>query len=108
MAALGFIFVEAAPRFSAMIGQRNPHMPWMSRAELTIGDFASSFHVLVAGGLLLLAAAILAAIGSPGARRGLYRLGLGLPLAGRVLRAREIAAWARLTGFGLANGLDLL
>jgi general secretion pathway protein F len=108
LAALGFIFVEVVPRFSAMIGQRNTHMPAMSRAVLAIGDFASSHLVLVAGGLLLLVAALLAVVGTPAARRGLYRFGLTLPLAGRVLRAREIAAWARLTGFGLANGLDLL
>lgn len=108
MAALGFIFVEVVPRFSAMIGQRNPNMPLMSRLVLAIGDFASTHILLVAGGLLVLAAAVLAVVGSPAARRGLYRFGLGLPLAGRVLRAREIAAWARLTGFGLANGLDLL
>lgn len=106
--ALGFIFVEVVPRFSAMIGQRNPDMPAMSRAVLAIGDFASGHLLLVGGGLLVLVAAVLAVLGTPAARRGLYRFGLGLPLAGRVLRAREIAAWARLTGFGLANGLDLL
>lgn len=106
--ALGFIFVEVVPRFSAMIGQRNPHMPWMSRAVLAIGDFASTHLLLVAGGLIVLVAGILAVLAAPSARRGLYRFGLGLPLIGKVLRAREIAAWARLTGFGLSNGLDLL
>jgi general secretion pathway protein F len=83
-------------------------MPAMSRAVLAIGDFASGHLLLVGFSLLILVGALLAVIGTPAARGGLYRFGLTLPLVGQVLRSREIAAWARLTGFGLANGLDLL
>lgn len=108
LAAISFIFVEVVPRFSTMIGRRNDHMPAISRAVLAIGDFASR-HVLLVG--LVIAAVIagcVVAATAPAARAGLYRFGLRLPLVGDVLRAREIASWARLTGFALGNGLDLL
>lgn len=108
LAAISFIFIEVVPRFSTMIGQRNDHMPAISKAVLAIGDFAST-HLLLVGfvvGLLIVGGLVAAA--TPAVRASLYRLGLGLPVVGDVLRAREIASWARLTGFALANGLDLL
>jgi general secretion pathway protein F len=41
-------------------------------------------------------------------RAWLYGVGRALPVAGDLLRAREIAAWARLTSLSLANGVGLL
>ena len=108
LSAVGFIFIEIVPRFSAMIGSRTQHMPWMSRAVLTVGDYVSSHLLLVGLAAAGLAGAIAAMVGSPGARRRLYAFGHRTPLVGRLLRTREIASWARLTAFALQNGVELL
>jgi general secretion pathway protein F len=108
MAAIGFIFIEVVPRFSAMIGERTTHMPLVSRIVLAMGNFASANLLLVlltTAGLIALSAT---AAAQPAARERLRRLAYGVPVLGAVMRTREIATWARLTAFGLANGLDIL
>lgn len=108
LAAIGFIFIEVVPRFSAMIGENTTRMPGISRAVLALGNFASANLLLVLLGLGGLVALAAVALTQPPVREQLRRLAYGVPILGSVLRTREIATWARLTAFALANGLDIL
>jgi general secretion pathway protein F len=108
LAAVTFIFVEIVPRFSAIIGGDTSKMPWMSRAVLGVGGFVNANLLPIGAGLAVLVAAAAALLSRPDMRPRIYAAARRAPLVGRLLRLREIAAWARLTAFGLANGLDLL
>jgi general secretion pathway protein F len=83
-------------------------MPLMSKIVFAIGHFVNAHLVLVGGGLAALVAAAAFAIGQPGVRERLYRVGRALPVIGDLLKAREIATWARLTSFALGNGVALM
>jgi type II secretory pathway component PulF len=108
VAAVTFIFVEIVPRFSALIGDDRSRMPLMSRLLFQVGGFVDAHLVLVGAAALVLVVAVLAAASRPAVRAWLYRFARGLPLAGDMLKARETAAWARLTSLSLANGVGLL
>ena len=47
-------------------------------------------------------------VSNDAARRWFYQAGHRVPIVGGLLKAREIATWARLTSFALANGVALL
>jgi general secretion pathway protein F len=106
--AVAFIFVEIVPRFSAMIGTSNSKMPALSRLVFAVGGFVNSHLILVGAGLIGLIGFVLAAVAAPGVRAWLYGVGRSLPVVGDLLKAREIATWARLTSFSLANGVSLM
>jgi general secretion pathway protein F len=106
--AVGFIFLEIVPRFSALIGDGAARMPLMSRVVFAIGHFVDSHVALVGAGLAALAFAVASAIGLPAVRARLYAIGRGVPVMGELMKAREIATWARLNSFSLANGVPLL
>ena len=106
--AVAFIFVEIVPRFSAMIGTSNSKMPALSKVVFAVGGFVNSHLILVGAGLIGLIGFVLAAIAAPGVRAWLYGVGRTLPVVGDLLKAREIATWARLTSFSLANGVSLM
>ncbi len=108
VAAVAFILIEIVPRFSAMLGSNTVKLPLSSRLLLRAGDFASSHVWAVAlgfGGAIL---AAWAALRRPDVQQGLYALGRRSPILGRLLKAREIALWSRLTAFGLRHGVELL
>jgi len=106
--AVGFIFIEIVPRFSALIQSNGGHMPFLSRVVFSIGDFVNGH--LIGVGLALAALAAMVGLGAshPAGRRGLYAIGHWAPVIGGLLKAREIATWARLTAFSLAHGVPLL
>ncbi|HEX3918740.1 MAG TPA: type II secretion system F family protein [Caulobacteraceae bacterium] len=106
--AVTFIFVEIVPRFSAMIGDNAGKLPAMSKVVFGIGQFVDSHLILVGLALAALIGGVAAAISQPPVRAWFYGVGRGLPVVGELLRAREIAAWARLTSLSLANGVGLL
>ena len=106
--AVAFIFVEIVPRFSALIGQNASRMPLMSKVVFAVGHFVNDHLILVGGGLAALVAAVLFAASQPAVRERLYRVGRALPVIGDLLKAREIATWARLTSFALGNGVGLM
>jgi general secretion pathway protein F len=108
VAAVTFIFVEIVPRFSAMIGAGAGRLPLMSKVVFAVGQFVDSHLVLVGAVLALLIGAVLAAASQAAVRAWVYALARALPVAGDLLRARETAAWARLTALSLANGVGLL
>jgi general secretion pathway protein F len=108
VAAVAFIFVEIVPRFSAMIGTSGSHMPWLSRLVFAVGGFVNSHLALVGAALAGVIGLVLTAVAAAPVRAWFYGVGRNLPVVGELLRAREIATWARLTSFSLANGVSLL
>ena len=108
LGAIGFIFIEVVPRFSAMIGEDTARLPGLSRAVLAAGNFASANPLAVLIGIAVIAGAVVVALTQPRSREQLRRLATATPILGSVLRTRETATWARLTAFALANGLDIL
>jgi general secretion pathway protein F len=108
VAAVGFIFVEIVPRFSVMIGANASHMPAMSRAVLGIGNYVNGHLVGVGVVLAALIGVVLFTANNAAARRWFYQVGHAVPVIGGLLKAREIATWARLTSFALTNGVALL
>ncbi len=103
--AVMFIFTQVVPRFATMIGDKRTTMPLMSRLVLDIGLWCNSHIVLLLLALAAAAFGVVTGAASPRARRAAYALGLGTPLVGQLLRAREIMSWARLNSFSLANGM---
>ena len=106
--AVAFILINIVPRFSAMLGEHIDRAPAVSRLLLHLGDFVSTHTTqtgLVAAGL---AAAAMLAWRSRAVRSWLYAFARGLPVIGPVIKAREIALWARLAAFALAHGVEIL
>ena len=108
LAAVLFIFTQVVPRFATMIGDKQDKMPLMSKLVLGIGEAANHNIVLVLAALGALAFGIATALANPTLRTRAYNLGHRVPLIKDILRAREIASWARLTSFALGNGVGLL
>ncbi len=108
LAAVLFIFTQVVPRFATMIGDKQDKMPLVSKLVLGIGEAANHNIILVLAGLGAVAFGIATAISNPSLRTRAYNLGHSLPLIKDILRAREIASWARLTSFALGNGVGLL
>lgn len=108
VAAIGFIFTQVVPRFGAMIGEDRDNIPAMSRWVLETGEFANANLGVVGIGAALLIAAVAFIATNKAIRERAYGVAHGLPVVGAVIRAREIASWARLTAFALSNGVPLL
>jgi general secretion pathway protein F len=107
-AAVLFIFTQVVPRFASMIGDKRDKMPLVSRWVIDIGQAANQNIVLVMVTLGAMGGGIALAASNAGMRQRAYRIAHGFPLVGDMLKAREIASWARLTAFALANGVGLL
>lgn len=108
VAAIVFILTQIAPRFAAIIGDQTERLPWLSRAILAAGGYLErhGWSTLAASGA---AVALMAMAASrPSVRERAYGLARRLPAVGPVLKAREIAIWARLTSFAMAHGVGLL
>lgn len=106
--AVAFIFVEIVPRFSALIGPNAARMPLISKLVFAVGRFVNAHLIATGAGLAAIVAALLFALAQPAVRERLYGLGRSLPVVGDLLKAREIATWARLTSFALGAGVALL
>lgn len=108
VAAIIFILTQIAPRFAAIVGDRTDSLPLLSRAILGAGVFLQTHGwatAMVVG--LGLGAAIL--VGTrPAMKSALAGFASGLPAVGPVLKAREIAIWARLASFAMSHGVGLL
>lgn len=108
IAAVGFIFLYAVPRFAQMLGDNRDGLPWISRTVFGISDFLNSNLVLVAGAAGVVVFVIAAGFTNPAVKTRLYLIFRGVFLVGPILKAREINAWSRLLGFSLSNGVGLL
>lgn len=108
VAAIAFIFLQVVPRFSAMIGDEIENAPALSRIVMAVGNFSSENALALGAGLAAVIGGVIWLMRNPASRIAAYDMARRLPLIGPVLRAREITAWARLTAFALANGVQLL
>lgn len=108
VAAIAFIFTQVVPRFATMIGEDRDNIPAMSRWVLEAGEFANANIGLMGFILAALVALSVVIVTNASIREAAYRLAHGMPVIGEVIRAREIASWARLTAFALNNGVPLL
>jgi general secretion pathway protein F len=103
-----FIFTQVVPKFSAMVGDKLGSMPLISRVVFKLSAVANAHLVVILVLFGALVAAVVAAIANGRVRRWVYGAARGMPVIGVLLKAREIAAWARLLGFSLDNGVLLL
>lgn len=108
LGAVAFIFTQVVPRFGAMIGEDRSRVPAVSRWVLSAGEYANAHIGLIGLALGALVALAVVIATNPSVKARAYTLAHGLPVVGGVIQAREIAAWARLTAFGLTNGVPIL
>ncbi len=108
VSAVGFIFTQVVPRFGTMIGEDRSNVPMMSRWVLSAGEFANANLPIVGMGIAAIIALVAVIVTNPAIRARAYTLAHGAPVIGPVIQAREIASWARLTAFALANGVPIL
>jgi general secretion pathway protein F len=106
--AVAFIFVEIVPRFSVLIGQNATHMPLMSKVVFAVGHVVNAHLILFGAAIVGLIVVGGFALSQPAVRERLYQFGRMLPVVGDLMKAREIATWARLMSFALANGVALM
>jgi general secretion pathway protein F len=95
------------PVFAQMAGD-NPDLPLISKVVFRAGALAQTQFVPIAIALGLIVMGIVLAVANPKVRAGAYRLIHRAPILGGILKAREIAGWARLIGFALKSGVLLL
>jgi general secretion pathway protein F len=103
-----FIFTQVVPKFSAMVGDKLGSMPLISRVVFKLSAVANAHLVVILVIIGALVATLVAAIANARVRQWIYSAAHGMPVVGALLKAREIAAWARLLGFALDNGVLLL
>jgi general secretion pathway protein F len=102
------IFIFMVPKFSIMVGDKLGQLPLISQVVFKMSAFTNAH---LAGVLVALAAIVgtpILAMTSPKVRSAVYGLARQAPIAGPLIRWREIGAWARLLGFSLKSGVLLL
>jgi len=102
------IFIFMVPKFALMVGDKFDSLPWISRVVFGMSAFTNAHLTAVLVGLGLLVAAPIVGLGNRRVREALYGVAREAPVSGRLLKAREIGAWARLLGFSLNSGVLLL
>jgi len=106
-AAVAFLLTRVVPVFAQMAGD-NPDLPLISKVVFRAGALAQTQFVPIAIALGLIVMGIVLAVANPKVRAGAYRLIHRAPILGGILKAREVAGWARLIGFALKSGVLLL
>ena len=108
LAAVLFIFVMVVPRFAILFAGKMDRLPLISAVVINAGLWVNAHLVLLAGGLVALAAATAAALGRPAVRRRGFALLLGVPLLRGWLLEVETARWAAVLARLLENRVPLL
>lgn len=106
--AIGFLFYEVVPRFSAMIGASREKLTGLSAFVLGAGDVFRANAVLILAVLIAVILMASAAISQPAGRRALYGVARGTPVVGALMASRERAIWARIMSFALGSGVPIL
>jgi type II secretory pathway component PulF len=102
------MMVKVLPSFKGMIGDNRDKLPLISKVMFALSDALTTHIVvigLVVGGVVV---ALIGALSNKTVRTGLYAGARGAPVIGGIFKAREITSWARLLGFGLTSGVNLL
>lgn len=106
--AIGFLFYEVVPRFSAMIGEGRSKLTGLSAFVLGAGEVFRANAPLIIAALAVAVLAAVAALSQPAGRRGLYSAAHAMPVVGSLMLSRERAIWARIMSFALASGVPIL
>jgi type II secretory pathway component PulF len=102
------IFIFMVPRFAVMVGDKFDTLPLISKVVFGMSAFTNAHLTGVLVTLALIIAVPIFGLSSKRVRDLVYGLARQAPISGRLLKAREIGAWARLLGFSLNSGVLLL
>jgi general secretion pathway protein F len=106
--AVSFIFTVVVPRFNQMIGSDRDKMPLISKVVFGLADLINSHALVFGAAAAILVFAVVAAFSNKAVKAQVYNASRSMPAIGPILKARELTAWARLLGFALKNGVNLL
>jgi type II secretory pathway component PulF len=102
------IFIFMVPKFAVMVGDKFDTLPLISRIVFGMSAFTNAHLTGVLVTLGLVVAVPILSLSNKAVRHGIYAAARAAPVTGRLLKAREIGAWARLLGFSLDSGVLLL
>jgi type II secretory pathway component PulF len=102
------MMVKVLPAFKGMIGDNRDKLPLLSAVMFDISDLLTAHLVQLGIGLAVVIVLLVAGFSNKTVRTNLYAGAREAPIIGSLFKAREITAWARLLGFGLTSGVNLL
>lgn len=108
VAVVNFMLLGIVPRFSDMIGEDRSGLNAISKTVFGLSDFVRNNFPFMLVVLFALIFGVGAILSNKRFRPRAYNAARGFPMIGGILRARELAAWSRMLGFGLDNGVGLL
>ena len=106
--AISVILTEVLPQFVPLFAEAGATLPASTRILLIVGDFVSSYGLLLLLGLLCLIATVRAAQRNDGFAFVIDQLRLRMPIFGVVHREILAARFTRTLGTLLANGVPLI
>jgi general secretion pathway protein F len=83
-------------------------LPILTRALIAVSNFARDYGVFALGGALVAFVLVRWVLRRPGPRYAFHALLLRLPVLGRLLRASEVARFARMLAIMLGSSVDML
>jgi len=108
IAVVIFMLTFVMPNFKGMIGDNQDKLPWISKMMFGLSDLVNSHFLLMGLGAGALVFGLVAALSNRAMRAQLYTGSRNLIGVGSIIKAREITSWARLLGFSLTSGVNLL
>ncbi len=101
---IGFV----VPRVIGVFEQAAQELPLVTRSLLALSEFLAAYGLWLVVGLLLLCIAMVAVLRRPGPRRRVDGVLLGLPVIGRLIRARQTASFMRTLAILTASAVPLV
>ena len=96
------------PRVVGVFEQAAQELPWLTRSLLALSDFVAAYGLLLIAALILALVAGMLALRRPGPRRSFDRMLLGLPVFGRLVRARQTASFTRTLAILVSSAVPLV
>jgi general secretion pathway protein F len=96
------------PRVIGVFEQAAEELPLITRSLLGISDFVANWGLLALLALIAAGVGIALAVRQPGPRRSRDQLLLNLPVAGRLVRARETATFTRTLAILVNSAVPLV
>lgn len=108
VAVIFMMLLGIVPRFSTLVGEDRSNLQFLSKLVFAASDFTRQNIILVVAAMIGFIGLGVVAATNPALKAQTYGFVRGIPGIGGILKARELAAWSRMLGFGLANGVGLL
>jgi len=106
---LMFIFLTfLVPQLSVLLGKSGQKLPLMTRILIDVSLFCGHYWWALLLGAFLIAAALKAAVQTPGGRAWWDQAQLDLPVVGPVLRARFLAETTQNLSTLVSNGVSMM